>query len=139
LRSAAAVVDNKVVEMDKTTRRLIYQVVLTDDQARFGSDKAELAPEVAAAIDQLVTKLSADPKNYYIEVEGHTDATGDAAYNEKLGLQRAEAVKRYLYEKHNVPLHKINVISFGETKPVAPNNTKDGRAQNRRVVLKVLT
>jgi outer membrane protein OmpA-like peptidoglycan-associated protein len=58
--------------------------------------------------------------------------------NEKLGLARAEAVKRYLYEKHQIPLHKINVISYGEEKPVAPNNTRDGRAQNRRVVIKVL-
>ena len=52
--------------------------------------------------------------------------------------RRAEAVKRYLYEQHQVPLHKINVISYGEEKPVAPNNTRDGRAQNRRVVIKVL-
>ena len=58
--------------------------------------------------------------------------------NEKLGLERAEAVKRYLYEQHQIPLHKINVISYGEDKPVAPNKTRDGRAQNRRVVVKVL-
>ena len=59
--------------------------------------------------------------------------------NYKLGLERAEAVKRYLYDQHQVPLHKINVISYGEEKPIAPNKTKDGRAQNRRVVIKVLT
>ena len=53
--------------------------------------------------------------------------------------ERAENVKRYLYEHHQVPLHKINVISYGEEKPVAPNKTKAGRAQNRRVVIKVLT
>jgi outer membrane protein OmpA-like peptidoglycan-associated protein len=56
-----------------------------------------------------------------------------------LGLERAENVKRYIYEQHQVPLHRINVISYGEEKPVAPNNTRDGRAQNRRVVIKVLT
>ena len=59
--------------------------------------------------------------------------------NEKLGMERAEAVKRYLYEQHQVPLHKMNVISYGEEKPVAPNNKRDGRAQNRRVVVKVLS
>ena len=64
--------------------------------------------------------------------------TGDAVMNERLGLARAEAVKRYLYEHHQIPLHKINVISYGEEKPVAPNNTRVGRAQNRRVVIKVL-
>ena len=56
----------------------------------------------------------------------------------KLGMERAENVKRYLYETHQVPLHKINVISYGEDKPVAPNKTREGRAQNRRVVIKVL-
>jgi outer membrane protein OmpA-like peptidoglycan-associated protein len=54
-------------------------------------------------------------------------------------MQRAEAVKRYIYEQHQVPLHRINVISYGEDKPIAPNKTRDGRAQNRRVVIKVLT
>jgi outer membrane protein OmpA-like peptidoglycan-associated protein len=55
----------------------------------------------------------------------------------QLGLRRAEAVKNYLYEQHNVPLHKMNTISFGESRPAAPNDTSDGRAQNRRVVIKV--
>ena len=54
------------------------------------------------------------------------------------GSQRAEAVKRYLYEQYQVPLHKMNVISYGKDKPIAPNKTKAGRAQNRRVVIKVL-
>lgn len=137
-RSAADAVGGRVTELDKMARRLIFEVVLTDDQARFNLGKAELSPEAQASLDKLVQQLAADPKNYFIEIEGHTDATGTDAFNEKLGLQRAEAVKRYLYEKHNVPLHKINVISFGETKPVAPNKTRDGRAQNRRVVVKVL-
>jgi len=47
-------------------------------------------------------------------------------------------VKRYLYDQHHVPLHRINVISYGEDKPVAPNNTRGGRSQNRRVVVKIL-
>ena len=86
----------------------------------------------------MVNQLKADPKDIYIEIEGHTDNVGAATYNDQLGLERAEAVKRYLYEAHQVPLHKINAISYGEEKPVAPNNTREGRAQNRRVVIKVL-
>jgi outer membrane protein OmpA-like peptidoglycan-associated protein len=58
--------------------------------------------------------------------------------NQRIGEARAEAVKRYLYEAHQVPLHKINVISWGEDKPVSPNNTREGRSQNRRVVIRIL-
>ena len=75
----------------------------------------------------------------FIEIEGHTDNVGSVEGNERLGMERAETVKRYLYEQHQIPLHKMNVISFGEEKPVAPNNTRDGRAMNRRVVMKVLS
>ena len=91
-----------------------------------------------AKLDDLATKLKANPAGNFIEIEGHTDSTGSPAANDKLGLARAENVKRYLYETYQIPLHKMNVITFGESKPVAPNNTRDGRAQNRRVVIKVL-
>jgi peptidoglycan-associated lipoprotein len=87
----------------------------------------------------MVSHMKADPKNIFIEIEGHTDNVGSKVYNQTLGLERAEAVKRYLYEAHQVPLHKINVISYGEDKPVAPNTTRAGRGQNRRVVVRVLS
>jgi len=90
-------------------------------------------------LDEVVNQLKTDPKNIFIEIEGHTDNVGSKTLNYELGLERAEAVKRYLYEQHQVPLHKINVISYGEEKPVAPNNNRTGRAQNRRVVVKVLS
>ncbi len=94
--------------------------------------------DVTPELDQLVQQLKANPNGAYIEIEGHTDNVGNKEINYKLGLERAENVKRYLYETHQVPLHKINVISYGEDKPVGDNKTKDGRAQNRRVVIKVL-
>jgi outer membrane protein OmpA-like peptidoglycan-associated protein len=74
----------------------------------------------------------------WFEIEGHTDSAGPTEFNERLGMERAEAVKRYLYEQHRIPLHKMNVISYGEEKPAGPNDTREGRAQNRRVVIKVL-
>ena len=120
------------------SRRLVFEVVLSEDQGNFKFDKTELPDEAKARLDQLITDLKADPKGAYFEIEGHTDNVGDAIINQKIGMERAEAVKRYLYEQHQIPLHKINVISYGEDKPVAPNKTKDGRAQNRRVVVKVL-
>jgi outer membrane protein OmpA-like peptidoglycan-associated protein len=94
--------------------------------------------EAKAELDTLVQQLKNEPNGGYIEIEGHTDNAGPKDLNYKLGLERAENVKRYLYEQHQVPLHRINVISYGEDKPIAPNKTRDGRAQNRRVVIKVL-
>jgi peptidoglycan-associated lipoprotein len=131
-------VDQKAEAVDRAQRRIVYEVVLTDEKSKFAFGRATLTDEAKAEIDRLVQQLMADPKHLYIEIEGHTDAVGPASLNERLGLERAEAVKRYLYEEHNIPLHKINVISYGERKPVAPNNTREGRAQNRRVVIKVL-
>ena len=144
-RQAANVADEKAITAGKkadaveaATRRLVYEVVLSEDQGNFKFGKAELPEEAKARIDEMVNQLKADPKAIYIEIEGHTDSVGSNNMNDHLGLERAEAVKRYLYEAHQVPLHKMNAISFGEEKPVAPNNTKQGRAQNRRVVIKVL-
>ena len=134
----AAAAASKAEAVETASKRLVFEVVLSEDQGNFKFGKAELPDQAKARIDEMVNQLKADPKGIYIEIEGHTDAVGRERMNEQLGLARAEAVKRYLYEAHQVPLHKINAISFGEEKPVAPNNTKQGRAQNRRVVIKVL-
>ena len=131
-------VGNKLADFDRQSRRLVLEVVINESSGNFQFGKADLPDEAKAQVDQLISKLQQDPKNVYIEIEGHTDNIGPADLNEKLGMDRAEAVKRYLYEKHQIPLHKINVISYGMTKPVADNKTKEGRAQNRRVVIRVL-
>lgn len=128
----------KADAVDALSKRLIYEAVLSEDQGSFKFGKADLPDAAKTQIDDLITKLKADPRGSYIEIEGHTDNVGAKEVNERLGLERAETVKRYLYEAHQVPLHKINVISYGEEKPVAPNKTMAGRAQNRRVVIKVL-
>ena len=144
-RSAATVADGKAAAagakaeaVEAATKRLVYEVVLSEDQGNFKFGKKDLPDTAKARLDEMITQLKADPKAIYIEVEGYTDNTGGPVYNEQLGLERAESVKRYLYEAHQVPLHKMNAISYGEKKPVAPNNTRQGRAQNRRVVIKVL-
>jgi len=141
-QQAARQVDTKVDRVNAELiagRKLVYEVTLSEDQGNFRFGKTELPDEAKARIDQVVSQLKGEQgKDLYIEVEGHTDNVGDKELNYQLGLERAEAVKRYLYAQHQIPLHKINVISYGEEKPVAPNNTKDGRAQNRRVVIKVL-
>jgi len=137
-KGAATKADERAAAVETASKRLIYEVVLSEDQGNFKFGKTTLPDSAKQRIDQMITDLKADPKGVFIEIEGHTDNVGSKMYNEKLGGDRAEAVKRYLYEAHQVPLHKINVISYGEEKPVAPNKTKDGRAQNRRVVIRVL-
>ena len=137
--NAAKAVDGRVNQVEASARRLIYEVTVSEDEGDFTFGDATLPDEAKARLDQMVTQLKADPKGVFIEVEGHTDNVGEAAYNEQLGLERAETVKRYLYAQHQVPLHKINVISYGEDKPVAPNTTRTGRAQNRRVVVRILS
>jgi peptidoglycan-associated lipoprotein len=138
-RSAANAVNTRADAIEKASKRLVYEVVLSEDKGNFKFGKAVMPDEAKGEIDQLVAQLKSEPKGAYIEIEGHTDNAGSKDFNFKLGEERAEAVKRYLYEQHQVPLHKINVISYGEEKPIAPNKTKDGRAQNRRVVIKILT
>ena len=137
--ASANAVGGRVDEVVAASRRLVYEVTLNEDQGNFTFGGTELPDEAKARLDQMVNTLKADPKGIYIEIEGHTDNVGPEDLNERIGLERAESVKRYLYEQHQVPLHKINVISYGEAKPAAPNNTRDGRAQNRRVVVKVLS
>jgi peptidoglycan-associated lipoprotein len=138
-RAVETRVGGKVDEVVAASRRLVYEVTLSEDQGNFKFGKTELPDEAKARLDELVTQLKADPKGIYIEIEGHTDNVGAKELNERLGMERAETVKRYLYEQHQVPLHKINVISYGEDKPVAPNKDRQGRAQNRRVVVRILS
>ena len=137
--TAAEAVNARAEAIEKASKRLVYEVVLSEDKGNFKFGKALMPDEAKAEIDTLVQQLKAEPKGAYIEIEGHTDSAGAPDSNYRLGLERAENVKRYIYEQHQVPLHRINVISYGEDKPIAPNKTKMGRSQNRRVVIKVLT
>jgi outer membrane protein OmpA-like peptidoglycan-associated protein len=137
--SKANAVNGRVDAVEAASRKLIYTVTLSEDQGNFKFGKTDLPDEAKAKLDEMIMQLQANPQNIFIEIEGHTDNIGSKDLNYKLGLERAQAVERYLYEQHQIPLHKMNVISYGEEKPAAPNNTRQGRAQNRRVVIKVLS
>ena len=137
--TAATAVNTRVDEVVASSRRLVYEVTLSEDQGNFRFGRTDLPDEAKARLDEIVGQLKSDPKGIFIEIEGHTDNVGSKELNDRLGMERAETVKRYLYEQHQVPLHKINVISYGEDKPVAPNNNREGRAQNRRVVVRILS
>jgi peptidoglycan-associated lipoprotein len=118
--------------------KLLYETVLSDDQVRFGFDKAGLSDEAKAALDTFAGPIVSNNENVYIEIQGHTDSVGSDTYNEELGLERSEAVRRYLNMQHKIPLHRMSVISYGESAPVGDNDSRDSRAKNRRVVLVVL-
>jgi outer membrane protein OmpA-like peptidoglycan-associated protein len=118
--------------------KFLYEVTLTDNDVLFGFNKYQLSDEAKAALDAFAKKVKAEDKNVYIEIQGHCDNIGTEKVNLKLGYQRAEQVMRYLSAEHGFALHRMNVISYGEFKPISDNSTKEGSAQNRRVTLVVL-
>jgi outer membrane protein OmpA-like peptidoglycan-associated protein len=127
-------VDGKIEEVRKAAQgKLLFKETLRNDQAKFKFDSAELGPEAKAALDVFVQKLVEENRGIYLEIQGHTDNTGEESYNLVLGKKRADAVMEYLYKQYHVPLHRMEVFSFGSSVPVGDNKTKDGRAQNRRV------
>ena len=117
--------------------KFLYQMVLSDDSVKFPVDRASLSPEAQARLMDFVGKLKTDNKNVYVEIQGHTDATGTKDFNMHLGEERSEAVRLYMNQQ-GVPLNRMATISYGATDPVAPNDTREGRAQNRRVVVIVM-
>lgn len=116
---------------------LLMSTVLTDDKVRFRSGRAELSDEAGRELDQLVAKLKADNQPVFVEIQGHTDATGPDEMNRQLGLKRAEVVRLYL-ARAGLPLPRMTTISYGESAPLADNNTRDGRSTNRRVQVIVM-
>jgi len=135
--AANANADKANAAVDALGRKLVYSAVLSDAQGGFAFNKSDLPDATKAKLDEIAAKLMADPKGGYVDIEGYTDSVGTPAANQKVGLARAMAVMRYLHDKHQIPLWRMNVISYGEENPVSDNKTKDGRAQNRRVEIKV--
>ena len=107
--SAAANTANGAVakadEVDKASKKLVFEVVLNEDQGNFKFGKTDLPDEAKARLDEMINQIKADPKGAFFEIEGHTDDVGAKEVNERLGMERAEAVKMYLYEHHQIPLH----------------------------------
>jgi outer membrane protein OmpA-like peptidoglycan-associated protein len=145
--------DQQLAQLDQTTRdalqraeaanklaegKFLYAVVLSDDSIKFPVDGTKLSPEAQTRLMDFVQKLKSDNKNVYLEIQGHTDSSGGPVLNHRLGEERAEAVRLFMNQQ-GVPLNRMATISYGEDAPVAPNSTRAGRAQNRRVVLIVMT
>ena len=117
--------------------KVLWQVTLTNSDVKFGIDGTEIGESGRQILDDLVAKLKSYDKMVFVEIQGHTDSTGGEAYNMQLGSKRAEIVRNHLHSQ-GIPLNLMSVISYGESKPIADNSTRDGRATNRRVEILVL-
>lgn len=131
-------VEGRIEEVKKAAQgKLLFREILKNDQAKFKFDSFVLEAEAKTALDGFVQKLVEENRGVYLEIQGHTDSTGGESYNLLLGKKRAEAVMEYLYKQYRIPLHRMQVISFGSSAPIGDNKTRDGRAQNRRVEILV--
>jgi len=118
--------------------KLVYETVLSNELTNFDSEQAKLSDGSKQVLTEFANKLRAENKNVFIEIQGHTDDTGPATRNQRLARERAEAVRAFLHDSGGIPLHRMAVVSYGESRPVADNGTREGRMKNRRVVLVVL-
>ncbi len=110
----------------------------TVSAVNFKLGSAVLSPDSKTKLDDLATKAM-NAKGYVIEVSGYTDSTGSVALNRALSQRRADAVIRYLVDNHNIPLRRIiTPYGYGESHPVGDNTSREGRAENRRVEIKLL-
>jgi peptidoglycan-associated lipoprotein len=130
---------SKATDAERAAKgKLIYTVTISNDKVTFPLNRSEVPSDAKKIVDEAVSQLKAENKGVYFEIEGHTDSTGPEEFNQKLGEDRALAVRNYLHDQHGIALSRMQVISYGSTKPVADNKTIQNRAQNRRVVIKVL-
>jgi peptidoglycan-associated lipoprotein len=118
--------------------KFLYSMVLSDDSVKFPVDSAKLSPEAVQRLTDFADKLKNDNRNVYLEIQGHTDSRGSDTANQRLGEQRAETVRLFM-NQHGVPLNRMSTISYGKKDPVTDNKNRTNRAQNRRVVLIVMS
>ncbi len=120
------------------SRKLLYEVTMSDESVFFPYKATELSKDAKLALNVFANVLLAENKDVFIEIQGHTDNVGSKDYNSKLGLSRAETVRNYLYTEHKIPLQRMSIFSYGESKPVVQNNSDKNRSKNRRVVMMVM-
>jgi OmpA-OmpF porin, OOP family len=129
---------NRVDTLNGVVANLDNYQPLADVNVTFAFDKAVLTADDKEQLDNLATQLQS-ARGYILSVTGGTDSTGDAAYNYQLSQRRADAVANYLQTKYNIPPHKFYLVGIGKDQQVADDKTREGRAQNRRVEIKLLS
>lgn len=128
-------VEQSVSDLRSNLDKYTVQKTVT---VQFQAGKSELSPEATASLDELAGQIK-DRNGFLLEIEGFASSEGKADLNERLSQARSEAVKKYMAEHHNVPLFRMSLIGMGTSRPVAPNETREGREQNRRVEVRLLT
>jgi len=136
--TAAQEAFNRVDTLNGVVANLDNYQQISDVSVTFGFDKAILTKEDKAQLDDFAAKLNGT-RGYILAVTGGTDSAGSAEYNYALSNRRADAVVTYLAAKFNVPPHKFYLIGIGKDQPAADNSTRTGRAENRRVEIKLLS
>jgi OmpA-OmpF porin, OOP family len=137
-QQTADAANGRVDVLTNTVANLDNYHAVAETSVKFGFNKDSLTSQAKDALDQLANTISST-KGYIIALEGSTDSVGSAEYNYDLSQRRANAVIQYLAAKYNVPAHKIYVIGLGKDKPIETNKTKEGRADNRRVDVRLMT
>ena len=134
--SAHTLAESTRARLTELSENIDNYKMVTAENILFRVNRHQLTDEAQAQLDSAVAQLQGS-KNFVLEIQGFTDATGSAAHNLELSRRRADAVVRYLTVKHNVPLRKINVLGVGEDDPTADNKSREGRKQARRVEMRV--
>jgi outer membrane protein OmpA-like peptidoglycan-associated protein len=137
-QSAADNVVHRADSLEAVVKDLDHYKSVSNVTVNFGFDKAALTADDRSALDNFAAQLGS-AKSYILEVTGSTDSTGPAQYNYDLSQRRADAVVQYLASKYGIEAHRFYLIGIGKDKEVAPNTTADGRRQNRRVDVQLLT
>ncbi|MFP5262564.1 MAG: OmpA family protein [Blastocatellia bacterium] len=128
-------VEQSVTELRNNIDKYTVQKTVT---VQFKVGKSDLLPEAMAQLDELASQIK-DRNGFILEIEGFASSDGDMTMNDRLSQARSESVRRYLAERHNIPLFRMSILGFGESRPVADNETREGRVQNRRVEVRLLT
>ena len=137
-QQTADAANGRVNVLTDTVANLDNYHAVAETSVKFGFNRDNLTPKAKEALDQLGASI-ASTKGYIIALEGGCDSVGSEEYNYGLSQRRADAVVQYLASKYNVPAHKIYVIGLGKDKPVESNKTSAGRADNRRVDVRLMT
>ena len=137
-QNSAQMALNNAQSLQNTVVNLDNYRPVTEAEVHFAFDKADLSARAKKALDELAANIP-NTKGYIVELIGGTDSVGNANYNYQLSQKRAAAVVQYLSAKYQIPAYKIFVIGLGEDKAAAPNNSAKGRAENRRVDVRLMT